>query len=228
MLFESTTILLRSIVHSTENNGEVGWEDHLESGNQCLYELHRLARSSARTSKASNSKFPVVALAFERAIRAIPHVKLMMRSLCLKDQSAAVESGRIAIGEMNGIKTALPSVSYAESKPAITQPVARPEEPAKSKAHQHKATAKQKHVRVTKRKTVKVSAAAGSRRRKETWSRLPIMAPFGRLEDQEGEMCQGEADTAHVPKPPGGIGSFLRYRAPRQGSRPDQSFDGPI
>jgi hypothetical protein len=162
MLFESTTILLRSIVRSIESSGEPGWDDHLESGNQCLYELHQLARSSGRTYKSSNAKFPVIAPAFERAIRAIPHVKLMMGAIRRKDQGAAVESGRVAIGEMNGTKAALPVVSPVEQKPAIAQAATRPEEPAIGKIHRHKVPAKQKRTPVAKRKPVR-AAAAGSR-----------------------------------------------------------------
>ncbi len=157
MLFESTTILLRSIVHSIENRGEIGWDDYLESGNQCLYELHQLARSSSRTYKSSNAKFPVIAPAFERAIRAIPHVKLMMGAIRRKDREAGVESGRAAISEMNGTKPALPSLQFIEPQPESRQP----EEPAK-KVHRHKGPVKQKRVPVAKQKPARASAA-GSR-----------------------------------------------------------------
>jgi len=65
MLFESTTLLLRNLVHSLED-GDTNWEDHLESGNQCIYELHQMSRPLNRNAQATTS---------ERAIRAIPHVK---------------------------------------------------------------------------------------------------------------------------------------------------------
>jgi hypothetical protein len=157
MLFESTTVLLRSIVHSIENSGEAAWDDHLESGNQCLYELHQLARSSSRTYKSSNAKFPVITPAFERAIRAIPHVKLMMGAIRRKDREAGVESGRAAISEMNGTKIALPSLSFIEPQPDIRQP----EEPAK-KVHHQKGPTKPKRVSIAKQKPARASAA-GSR-----------------------------------------------------------------
>src|SRR5690242_14781183 len=116
MLFESTTLLLRSIVHSIEDGGETRWDDHLESGNQCLYELYQMSRSTSRTHKAdSQARFQVVTPPFARAVRAIPHVKTMMGSIRRKDQPAAVESGRAAIAEMNGIRTALPPGSPIES-----------------------------------------------------------------------------------------------------------------
>src|ERR1041385_8194188 len=104
MLFESTALLLRSIVHSLENGGESRWDDHLESGNQCLYELHQMSRSSSRT-KASTVKFQVVTPPFERAIRTIPHVKSMMRAVRTKDRAAAIEGGRAALAEMDGTRT---------------------------------------------------------------------------------------------------------------------------
>jgi hypothetical protein len=158
MLFESTTILLGSIVHSIENNGEVGWDDHLESGNQCLYELHQLARSSARTYKSSNAKFPVVTPAFERAICAIPHVKSMMRSIRTKDQAAAVESGRAAMAAMNGTIAAAHSNTSVEPKSDSRQPANAPAAPAK-KVHRYQEPVKQKRVPVAMRKPVRVSTA---------------------------------------------------------------------
>ncbi|HLK62391.1 MAG TPA: hypothetical protein VKU19_03070 [Bryobacteraceae bacterium] len=160
MLFESTTILLRSIVHSLEGSSETGWDDRLEAGNQCLYELHQLARSSARNYKAdSKAKFPAVAPAFERAIRAIPHVKSMMRSIRGKDHGAAIESGKAAIGEMEGIKAVLPSVPSIEPALHSNQPANLPAEPEK-KVHRHKQPAKPKRVAVAKRKPARASAAA--------------------------------------------------------------------
>src|SRR5580765_410769 len=58
MLFESTTFLLRSIVTSLEKNVEDKWDDHVEFGNQCLYELHQMSRSTSRPSKPdANAKF---------------------------------------------------------------------------------------------------------------------------------------------------------------------------
>src|SRR6185369_17259526 len=82
MLFDSTTILLRSIVTSVQRGGEIRWEDHLEFGNQCLYELHQMSRSTSRPSKAdSHSKLQAGTPPFTRAIRAIPHVKSMMRAI---------------------------------------------------------------------------------------------------------------------------------------------------
>ena len=122
MLFESTTILLRSIVHSLEDSVEHGWDDHLQSGNQCLYELHQLARPTPDTRIAdSKSSFPTVIPTFERAVRTIPNVNLMMGAIRRKDLHAALESGRAAIDTMNGSKAALP----LDERTAETQPVTK-------------------------------------------------------------------------------------------------------
>jgi hypothetical protein len=164
MLFDSTTILLRSIVTSVENGGgEIRWEDHLDFGNQCLYELHQMSHSPSRPSRAdSNAKFQIGTPPFARATRAIPHVKLMMGAIRRKDQLAAVEGGRAALAEMNGTIAAVHSASPIEPKPVSTQPATRPEEPSMSKVHRHKEPVKQKRAVVAKRKPVRVSAA-GSR-----------------------------------------------------------------
>lgn len=115
----------------------------------------------SRPSRAdSNAKFQVGTPPFARAIRAIPHVKLMMRAIRNRDQSGAVEAGRAAISEMNGTIAAAQSVSPIEPKLDSTQPATRPEEPAKSKVHRHKEALKQKPVPVAKRKPVRVSAAS--------------------------------------------------------------------
>jgi hypothetical protein len=111
MLFESTTLLLRSVVNSLDSQGETAWEDHLEYGRQCLYELAQMSRSSSRAYKAGdpNPKFhAAVVPAFERAARTIPHVKLMNAALRKKDRLGALQNGRTAVAEMDGKVTSTP------------------------------------------------------------------------------------------------------------------------
>src|SRR5689334_660508 len=87
MLYDSTVILLRCIVQRLETNGEPGWDDCLQSGNQCLFELHQMSASATRTQEGKpNSRFRVVNPAFERATRAIPDVKAMMRAVRRRDK----------------------------------------------------------------------------------------------------------------------------------------------
>ena len=66
--------------------------------------MHQMARSSSRTYKTdSNPKYHTVMPVPQRAVRAIPHVKLMNQALRRKDRVAAIENGRAAISEMSGI-----------------------------------------------------------------------------------------------------------------------------
>jgi hypothetical protein len=106
MLFDSTTLLLRSIIQTLEKNDGTGWDDYVELGKQCLYELHQMARSSSRTYKPEsnpNSRPHALLPAPERAIRAIPHMKLMNAAIREENRQAAIESGKAAIAEMNGV-----------------------------------------------------------------------------------------------------------------------------
>jgi hypothetical protein len=98
MLFESTTVVLRCVVHSLETEDEPKWGDLLESGNECIYELHQMCRPA----RVAHTTAPIVRTAFERAFRAIPHVKLMNAAIRRKDPAAAIENGRAALAEMNG------------------------------------------------------------------------------------------------------------------------------
>ena len=101
MLFESTRILLRSIVQSMEKGDLATWDDHLESGIQCLYELHQMSRPASKAYKI-DSKSQGGGPVSDRAIQAIPHVKVMVGAIRRRDQSAAVQAGMAAVGEMNG------------------------------------------------------------------------------------------------------------------------------
>ena len=96
MLFDSTTLLLRSMVDSLQGGEETEWDDHLEYGNQCIYELFQMSRPDQR--KYAGTAAPL----FERASRAIPHVRLMNRAIRQKDRATAIECGRAAVVEMNG------------------------------------------------------------------------------------------------------------------------------
>jgi hypothetical protein len=168
MLFESTRILLRGIVQSIENGENTTWDDHLESGIQCLYELHQMSRPASRAYKIdpkSHGGGPVS----DRAIHAIPHVKLMVSAIRRKDQPAALQAGRAAVVEMNGfggIKLVRPAEPVVAA-PVVAAPVAmkapevvpsapRPK-PAKKAA---KAVSRRQRV-VVKPKPKRLARAAG-------------------------------------------------------------------
>lgn len=118
MLFESTKLLLRSIVRSLESGDETGWDAHQESCNQLLYELHQMSRSSTNTyRKELNSNFHPVVPSFDRAVRAIPRVKLLNIAVRQKNRAAAIENGKAAMSEMDGTSTSRTSASNAIPTP---------------------------------------------------------------------------------------------------------------
>src|SRR5262245_15712530 len=111
MLFESTGLFLRGIVNSLERDGDIPWDEHIESGRQCMFELHQMSRGSDRTYRAdSNPKYKTVLPAPERASRAIPFVKLMNTAMRYRDRSAALESGKAAVAELSGTVISQPVV----------------------------------------------------------------------------------------------------------------------
>lgn len=101
MLYDSTKVLLRDILLSLETAGQIVWDDQIELAGECSYEMHQMARplyQGYRTDPVK--KIPVLVTVSERAARAIPHVKSMARAIRRKDQVAALQSGKAALGEM--------------------------------------------------------------------------------------------------------------------------------
>ena len=101
MLYDSTKVFLTGILRSLQSPNAVKWEDHVEWGGECLYEMHQMARPQYQGYRAdAASKVPAFVPVYQRAARAIPHMKSMMRAIRRQDQVAAVESGRAALAEM--------------------------------------------------------------------------------------------------------------------------------
>jgi hypothetical protein len=101
MLYDSTKVLLRGILVSLQSAEKVRWEDQIELAGECSYEMHQMARPLYRGYTTDPvKKAPVLVMVSERAARAIPHVKSMVRAIRRKDQVAAVESGRAALAEL--------------------------------------------------------------------------------------------------------------------------------
>jgi hypothetical protein len=99
MVYASTKTLLIKIVQLLEAPGEVFWQDQIESGNECLYELHQMTRPSFLAT-AANSKWPT-----ERPNRvdvnvALVHAKAMVRAIRRRDRAGALTSGKAAIDAM--------------------------------------------------------------------------------------------------------------------------------
>jgi len=101
MLYDSTKVLIHGILQSLRSSDPDGWDDHVESGSECLYEMHQMARPRYQGYRAEAvNRTPALVPVYERAARAIPHVKCMVRAIRRKDRAAAVQSGTAALAEM--------------------------------------------------------------------------------------------------------------------------------
>jgi hypothetical protein len=103
MLYESTKTLLRSIVQSLEHIEQVGWEDQVESGQECLYEMHQMARTlrGADGLTIADRKCATPIENLGTLSRAIPHVRAMVTAIRHRDQAGALHGARAALSEMN-------------------------------------------------------------------------------------------------------------------------------
>jgi hypothetical protein len=103
MLYDSTKALLRSILRELElPRDDIGWDEQIESGKQCLYELAQMSRPFYRAYQTETMASPagVTNPASERLSRALPHVKSMLVAMRRKDRNAALASGRGALAAM--------------------------------------------------------------------------------------------------------------------------------
>jgi len=129
MLYESTKSLLLSILRSLETSDEIRWDDQIESGNACLYEMHQMCVPRYRAYRSDNFNAALAAQSTlpEKLSRAMPHVRTMVIAIRHKDRNLALESGRTALAEMNGANSPVPSASSTAPKvettptPAIRQ-----------------------------------------------------------------------------------------------------------
>jgi hypothetical protein len=92
MLYRSTKTLLSSILESLEGADEIPWDDHIESGKECLYEMFQMSTQGVASA--------VDHLAAQKVSRAIPHVKSMLTSIRRRDRATAVEHGRAAFSAL--------------------------------------------------------------------------------------------------------------------------------
>lgn len=102
MLYDSTKALLQSILRSLEAAGDIRWDEHTESGNACLYEMHQMARpqyKAYRTDKQNANSQAQIGFP-DKLSKAMPHVRSMVIAIRHKDQTTAVLSGKCALAEM--------------------------------------------------------------------------------------------------------------------------------
>ena len=103
MLYDSTKSLLQSILRSLETVDDTGWDDQVESGNSCLYEMHQMSGSLYAPYKSGKGTGSLAQSNLsEKLTKAIPHVRMMVIAIRHKDQIHALESGRAALAELNG------------------------------------------------------------------------------------------------------------------------------
>lgn len=102
MLQESTKTLLMKVVLSLESAGEASWDDQIEFGKECLYEMHQMTRASFQAYKmeTSDAKWPAHLPNSAKLNRALPHVKAMVRAIRRRDQATALVSGKAALAEL--------------------------------------------------------------------------------------------------------------------------------
>src|SRR5215467_10476887 len=77
MLYESTKTLLQSILLTLETGDESRWDDQIESGNACLYEMHQMSRPVYKAYRADANSVAQGSLP-DKLNRAMPHVRLMV------------------------------------------------------------------------------------------------------------------------------------------------------
>jgi hypothetical protein len=108
MLYDSTRSLLQGILRSLETDDQTGWDDQTESGNACLYEMHQMSKPLYKAYKSDSLRTDslVQRTLQDRLGRAMPHVRTMVIAIRHKDQPRALESGKTALAEMNGIRVA--------------------------------------------------------------------------------------------------------------------------
>jgi hypothetical protein len=94
---------MQTILHSLTAPEQTGWDDSIEFGNECLYEMHQMTRPSYRGYRAfASDRLPSNIPDFVVFNRAMPHVKAMMSAIHRKNRTMAIESGNAALAEMNG------------------------------------------------------------------------------------------------------------------------------
>ena len=92
MLYNSTKALLSSILQSLERADDVEWDDHAESGKECLYEMFQMTGPGVNQV----AEAPIS----EKLSAAIPHVKSMLKAIRQQDRAMAIEHGKAAFAEM--------------------------------------------------------------------------------------------------------------------------------
>jgi hypothetical protein len=100
MLYDSTKVLIRSMLRDMETVETVQWDSQVELGRECLYEMHQMTRPQYKGWRGDAKGHSNGVSELVKATRAIPFVKSMVSAIRRKDQATAVISGRAALAEM--------------------------------------------------------------------------------------------------------------------------------
>ncbi|HTS61328.1 MAG TPA: hypothetical protein VMH28_04855 [Candidatus Acidoferrales bacterium] len=129
MLYDSTKVLLKSILDGLEKPAQPEWDGEVESCHQCLYEMHQMCRPAYKAYQWSRSdKHALTPPDPQRLTRAIPHMKLMLGAIRRRDRKMALERGNAALAELNGhiqpapVERPLPKRVAPLRKPVRRQP----------------------------------------------------------------------------------------------------------
>ena len=102
MVYDSTKTLLCNIIQSLATGDEVAWDDLLELGKDCIYEMSQMTRQSYQPCRkdSANTQWPSSLPDSEKGIVAMPHVKAMVSAIRHRDQGTALESAKAALAAM--------------------------------------------------------------------------------------------------------------------------------
>jgi hypothetical protein len=102
MIYDSTKALLGSIIRSLDTADEAAWDDRLELGKECLYEMSQMTRPSYQPCRQdySDTQWESHIPDSKKAIQAMPHVRAMMSAIRHRDQATALECAKAALAEM--------------------------------------------------------------------------------------------------------------------------------
>ena len=102
MVYDSTKTLLRSIIRSLETADEAAWDDRLELGNECIYEMSQMTRQFYQPFRKDSpgTQWPSHLPDSKRAIEAMPYVKAMVSAIRHRDQTTALERAKAALAAM--------------------------------------------------------------------------------------------------------------------------------
>ena len=100
MVYDSTKSLLGSIIRSLETADEAAWDDRLELGGECLYEMSQMTRYQPCRRDPADPQWSRNIPDCEKARRAMQQIKLMMTAIRHRDQTTALENARAALAAM--------------------------------------------------------------------------------------------------------------------------------